>query len=416
MQISRTRRTPVWLGFVFAVGIGLTGMLLFVRNAGTPVPVSWGVSAGNRSDLAQLINAGSQLLVGPGVMTGLAAFILARHPQHRIGRLLTALGLISAVASLSSEWAVYGAYTVASPLPGTQFAAWLTNWIWIGIFAPLILMGALFPDGRFVSPRWAGLILFLLFLFVIPTTSAAMIETPMSSAFQIPNPYVQSRSPELYSALFELGVLAMPAAALAVLVSAVVRYRISRARERQQMKWLLAGVALMALMTLSGLALSFSLDSRFGELLVNSAVLGPVVGIGVALLRYRLYDIDVLLRRTLVYAILTALLAGVYFSGIVLLQGLFQGVTGSRESPLITVITTLVIAALFSPLRTRVQEGIDRRFYRSRYDAERTIAQFAAAARDEVDMDRLAGELIGVVSATMRPEAVNLWLDDYGKD
>jgi hypothetical protein len=307
---------------------------------------------------------------------------------------------------------VYGEYTVAAPPPGTQLAAWVTNWIWIYIFGPLLLMAALFPDGSFLSRRWAGLISVLLFLFVVPATAGSMIENSMSSAYQIPNPYFREIPGQLYSSLFSIGVVAMPVVAVTVLASAVVRFRWSQGRQRQQMKWLLTGVALMALLTVGGLALSFGLDSRFGELLVNSAILGPVFGIGVALLRYRLYDIDVLLRRTLVYAILTALLAGVYFGGIVVLQGLFQGLTGSRDSPLITVITTLVIAALFSPLRTRIQRGIDRRFYRSKYDAERTITQFAAAARDEVDMDRLAQALLDVVSATMRPNTVHLWISD----
>ncbi|HUF40132.1 MAG TPA: hypothetical protein VMN57_16530 [Anaerolineales bacterium] len=410
MRFSGYRLSPAWLVFLFVVVVGLAGFLLFLRNAGTPVPASWGVGAGDRSELVQVINAFLQNLVGPLIMTGLAALILVRHPRHRIGRLLMALGLITAAAFFAAEWAVYGAYTVGAPLPGVEFAAWVTNFLWIWIFSPLILMTALFPDGRFVSNRWAGLILALLLLFALPVTAAAMIETPMSSAYQIANPYVSNPSEGFYSTLFALGTPAMPAATLAALASVAVRFRSSSGRERQQMKWLLAGVAVMVLLTLGGLALSFGLDSRFGEVLVNTAILGPALGIGVALLRYRLYDIDVLLRRTLVYAILTALLAAIYFSVIILLQGVFQGLTGSRESPLITVITTLVIAALFSPLRTRIQAGIDRRFYRSKYDAERTIAQFAAAARDEVDMDRLAAALLGVVEETVQPERVEIRL------
>jgi hypothetical protein len=412
MDFRKKRFTLAWLGFAFVGVLGLAGVLLFIRNAGTVTPASWGVGAGDRSGLEQVFNAVLQILVGPLVMTGQAALILRGHPGHRIGRLLLALGLISTIGFVAAEWAVYGEYTVAAPPPGTQLAAWVTNWIWIYIFGPLLLMAALFPDGSFLSRRWAGLISVLLFLFVVPATAGSMIENSMSSAYQIPNPYFREIPGQLYSSLFSIGVVAMPVVAVTVLASAVVRFRWSQGRQRQQMKWLLTGVALMALLTVGGLALSFGLDSRFGELLVNSAILGPVFGIGVALLRYRLYDIDVLLRRTLVYAILTALLAGVYFGGIVVLQGLFQGLTGSRDSPLITVITTLVIAALFSPLRTRIQRGIDRRFYRSKYDAERTITQFAAAARDEVDMDRLAQALLDVVSATMRPNTVHLWISD----
>ncbi len=416
MQSRWRRITPAWLGLTLTLALSLAAFALFVRNAGTIVPASWGVSTGNRADMAQWLNAFQQLVFSPVITASLTALILSRHPGHRIGWLLMILGLIAAIGGLTAEWAVYGAYTAAAPIPGTFLAAWVTNWIWIFIFGPLILTAAVFPDGRFVSRRWAVLVVGLILLFMVPGTLAAMIETPMSSAYQIPNPFVREHRAGLYSTVFNLGVSAMPAAAVAALASAVVRFRLSGARERQQMKWLLAGVAALAVLTVGGLALSFGLDSRFGELLVNAAVLGPVLGVGVALLRYRLYDIDVLLRRTLVYAILTAVLAGVYFLGIVLLQSVFQGVTGSRDSPLITVITTLGIAALFSPLRTRVQGGIDRRFYRSKYDAERTIAQFAAAARDEVDLDLLAGALLGVVEDTMRPHAVTLWLEDYGKE
>jgi hypothetical protein len=410
MQNPRNRSTPAWLVFAFILALNLAAFALFVRNAGTVVPASWGVPTGNRADPVQWLNAFQQLFFTPVVTAALSALILVRHPGHRIGWMLMFLALIGALAGFTAEWAVFGVYTAAVPSAGTFFTAWVTNWIWVFIFGPLILAAAVFPDGRFVSRRWAMLITILVLLFMVPAALGAMIENPMSSVYQIANPYIREQPTALYSALFNASVLAMPVAVVAALASAVARFRISGSRERQQMKWLLAGVALMAVLTVGGLALSIGLDSRFGEVLVNTAVLGPVLGVGVALLRYRLYDIDILFRRTLVYAILTALLAGVYLSGIVLLQGLFQGLTGSRDSPLITVITTLVIAALFSPLRTRIQDSIDRRFYRSKYDAERTIAQFAATARDEVDMDRLAGALIGVVSATMRPDTVNLWL------
>ncbi|GAB4577588.1 MAG: hypothetical protein Fur0022_03190 [Anaerolineales bacterium] len=402
----------VWVWFVFTLGIGVVSLLLFMRNAATPVPASWGVEGGTREGVVEWINAFQQSLLSPTLIGFLGALILTRRPGHRIGRLLIALGVVSALGTFTQEWAVYGYYTlqtnVPGNMPGTALAAWITNWIWVILFGILLLTAAVFPDGRFLSSRWAWLVCGPLALFAVPILLGGAVETPMSSSFQMPNPFVSTHPKAFYDFVFTLGVIFMPLTALAVLAATFVRFRTSQARERQQMKWLMFGVAAMAFLTVVGLGLYFGLNNNFGGIMVNTAVIGPALGVGVALLRHRLYDIDILIRRTLQYSVLTGLLALVYFGSIVLLQSVFSSF--GQQSEVVIVITTLGIAALFNPLRLRVQDFIDRRFYRKKYDAEQALAQFAAVARDEVDMDRLTAALIRVVEETVQPEKVSLWL------
>ena len=202
-------------------------------------------------------------------------------------------------------------------------------------------------------------------------------------------------------------------------------FRVSSPIEKQQTKWVVVGLMGMLVLVFTWLALAtfFPPDqpsaARIYALLVGvplitlSALTLPLT-FAFSILRYRLWDIDLVIRRTLTYALLTGLLGLVYFGGIVVFQNLFVGITG-QESPLAVVISTLVIASLFNPLRVRVQNLIDRRFFRAKYDAENTLAQFAAAARDEVDVERLTGALLGVVKETMQPEGVSLWLKPVKK-
>jgi hypothetical protein len=155
--------------------------------------------------------------------------------------------------------------------------------------------------------------------------------------------------------------------------------------------------------------LSLWVGSAYGEIIVNGSGLWPVLGIGVALLRHKLYDIDIIFRRTLIYALVSALLALLYFGSVVVLQGVVS-VVGGRQSGIVVAVSTLVIAALFSPVRRRVQILVDRRFYRRSYNAAQTLNRFAAAARDEVEMNKLAAALVHTVQETMQPEQISLWL------
>jgi hypothetical protein len=319
------------------------------------------------------------------------------------------VGLFSVTTTFLGEWTVYGNYTAPGKLPGAGVAAWITNWMWVALFGSLLWMLAIFPDGRALNRRWKMLTGTTIALFAGCLLAGAMIETPMSSAYQVPNPFVTERLATAYNILFGVGIMAMVAAILSDLGAVLARFRRARGRERQQMKWLLSGVTLMAVMALTGLSLSLALGINAGDLLVNASFLGALVGIGVAMLRHRLYDIDLIIRRTLIYSALTALLALVYFGSVVILQGIVTAVSG-QPSPLTIVISTLAIAVLFSPLRSRVQEVIDRRFFRSKYDAQLMLKRFAEKAQGETELDRLGQELLAVVEKTMQPEQAWLWL------
>ena len=181
--------------------------------------------------------------------------------------------------------------------------------------------------------------------------------------------------------------------------------------ERQQTKWFLVGFGLIVALT----SVTVFLDATGRGGILND--IGDVLlwmplyfGLAIAILRYRLWDIDVIIRKTLVYGVLTALLALVYFGGVILLQRLVGALTGVEQSTLAVVVSTLAIAALFTPLRRRIQDVIDRRFYRRKYDAQRVLAQFALTARDETDLDALTGELARIVQETLQPEGVSVWL------
>jgi hypothetical protein len=312
-----------------------------------------------------------------------AGLILWRRPNDRIA-LLVALWLI-----LSTGLSSYPAAGRAFPALGF-FAYYLPvlYWVTLGFFL------ALFPNGRFV-PGWSkGYLLVWSILFLLP-------------------PSISERLPTFVPALGFISFF------LFAIIVQVYRYRrVSTPLERQQTKWLMFGVVLtyglgFLIPSLSLIIIPGLMEKAAVLYLVNwfIALLGSILplSIGFAILRYRLWDIDVIIRRTLVYSALTALLGLVYFGGVTLLQAIFTAVSG-QQSAVAIVISTLVIAALFNPLRHRVQEFVDRRFYRRKYNAELALASFSEMAREVVDLDGLTEKLLSVVQETVQPESVSLWL------
>ncbi len=401
------KRAAWFLVFVIAV-MGAAIIVLFILNRHTPAPAGWGSDGGLRNTPADVANVATQVTLA--LTSGFCgALIVARRPRHKIGWLMLGVGLAAALSPMLGEWTIYGYYTRGEPSLLLGLVGWVTNWMWIVLFGLLLLTLAIFPDGEMLSRRWRWFTGLPIALFSATALVAAMIEAPMSSAYQAPNPFVSQRLVTLYNGLFFVFTLSMPVAVVAVLANVLARFGRSRGRQRQQLKWLMGGVALMAVMVISGLALSLGLDIWLGDILVNASFVGPLLGIGVAMLRHQLYDIDVIIRRTLIYSVLTALLALIYFGSVVLLQGVVTAVSG-QPSPLTIVVSTLAIAVLFSPLRRRVQEVIDRRFFRSKYDAEQMLTRFAETARGEAELERLGQALLTVVRETMQPEQVWLWL------
>jgi hypothetical protein len=409
-KIEAKVTTHFWpaVGLLFSLALGVSGCVLFYMNRQTAVPASWGAAGGARNDFVSWFNTLQIGLIVP-LMTGLFGnLILRRRVVPRMGVLFICLSLLAGLMNFLLEYAILGAYTQATPLSGTSLAAWVNNFAWVLLFSLALYLLALFPNGRFLSPRWRIFIFILLGLFIVTMVVASAIETPLSSASQIANPFFSSYPTWLYNILFKIGLPAMALSMLAVLTTVLVRYRRSHGRERQQMKWLLTGVALMVLAVATGFVLSFEFSIAAGDIMVNGSILWALSGIGVALVRHQLYDIDIIIRRTLLYTAVSALLALVYFGSVVLLQTIFNSMVAAR-SPIVIVISTLVSAALFSPLRRQLQALIDHRFYRQKVDAQQVLAHFAHFARDEVELETLTTELIAVVKGSMHPEHISVW-------
>jgi hypothetical protein len=349
------------------------------------------------------------LQVGFGAFAVVGALLVAKRPTNAIGWIMASVALMVAIFHTGDTYTAAVMVTRGRPDALAVVAAWIGNWYWylllvlVVVFVPL-----LFPDGRLPSRRWLPLaVLPGIGTLVVVTYSALIptLEVNEASGYEIANPIGIAgldRVEDLpgFAALNGLLVLGVVGAAASV----VVRYRRSRGVERQQMKWFVYAAALILLAPIVDRLPDF----------INGVWLGLVLiaipmAIGVAVLRYRLYDIDLVINRTLVYGPLTAMLVLVYVGGVVTIQSAFRTITG-QESQIAVVASTLAIAALFNPLRRRLQTFVDRRFYRGKYDAAKTLAAFSARLREETDLDALNTDLVKVVQETIQPAHASLWL------
>ncbi|MCA1825165.1 MAG: hypothetical protein ABR520_10700 [Mycobacteriales bacterium] len=346
------------------------------------------------------------------LLAAMVGWLLAtRRPHNPLGWILVAFGAESAVFFLCSQYASAGLGDRWS-LPHVQTVAWLAQGQLVGDPVLMSTLLALFPDGRLVSPRWRP---FWPLAWAAALTGAfgyALAPGRLSSVESVNNPYAAGGATghvaEICRAVAGVALIVLFIVAAA---SLVVRWRRRRGVERQQIKWLLlAASTIIAVFVLALIdaASAFRLSDQLAFVLFTLALAGMPVAIGVAVMKYRLYDIDRIVSRALVYAVVTAALAAVYLVAVLVLQAVLAPVTSG--SSVAVAASTLAAAAAFRPLRHRVQRTVDRRFNRQRYNAARTVEAFATRLRDQVDLDTLTADLVGVVRATVAPASVSVWL------
>jgi len=340
------------------------------------------------------------------------ALIASHRPENPIGWLFCAAALFYGLEIAGEAYAIYALLTNPGSLPLGAELAWLTEWIWApGFGLILVFLPLLFPDGHPPSRRWRwvawlgglsiGLICVLTSIVLWPERGPALLQLEGFGG-----EVEEWRSAEL-GWLWSLVGPMMFVGGLGAVISLLVRFRRARGDERQQIKWFAYAAALT-------LAWIIVVEEQSGEIAALSGLLVIVsipVATGIAILRYRLYDIDRIINRTLVYGLLTVMLALIYFGGVATSEAIFRALTGQEQQPQIAVVvSTLVIAALFTPLRRRIQRFIDRRFFRRKYDARKTLEAFSAKLRNETNLDALSDDLVRVVRDTMQPAHVSLWL------
>ncbi len=379
---SRSIRWLAW-GLAGVVVIGALAQLIF-----------WAIRLNARPSLFDTVEALGWGMATPIVFAVLGALIVARQRGNRVGWLMLIVALVAGNPLQIPVERLLSAPPQALT-PGLWLLLWFDGWSWIPLIFSIFLIPLHFPTGRPPSRRWNWVIWLAVGMWLFFVVSGSFLDTlvPTSSGdWSLPNP-IGFIPIEVWNGpvlvLWGIGLLTMVSASV---VSLFLRFRRAQSVEREQIKWLLFVGAIFVVVYGLTFVLTNSNDEWLGNglsnLLFTLSILAFPVAIAIAIFRYRLYDIDVVIRKTLLYAVLTALLALVYFGSVILLQGLFSRLAGVQQSTLAVVISTLVIAALFTPLRRRIQDGIDRRFYRKKYNAQQVL----------------------VVDETLQPAHVSVWL------
>jgi hypothetical protein len=410
---DRALRRLAWAGWWFTATIAVAGSV--VSSIGSAdAPASWGSSV--LGEYAFVVVVLAFPLVGLG--------ILLRQPRNRIGWVLQAVGLSWSLPSLPDTYAHYGLVIAPGSVPGPDVAAAVNEgtWVW-GIVMMGVYLILLFPDGTLPSPRWRP-VAWLAGVAAVVTPVAITLapgtleEAPIAG---IDNPLTASSIEPVVVGLTIVSLPLVPLCIVAAAVSLAQRFRRATGIQREQIKWLATAGGLVA--ALFALTLSATLVAEIAsagtpgllplpvrvlqETSILSFLLLPLA-IGAAILRYRLFDIDLVINRALVYGSLTALLAGIYLGSVLLLQLVLQPLT--EQSDLAVAVSTLAVAGVFGPARRSIQALVDRRFYRRRYDAARALDEFAGRLRHQVDLDAVGADLLAAVHETVQPTHATVWL------
>ena len=337
------------------------------------------------------------------------AAIVSRRPGNAIGWLFLFIGVDFAVSDVASRYADYALFADPGSLPGGVWIGWLSGWLDPVVFASIMLVLLLFPDGSPPSRRWRSVVWFVGGVVVLGVFwNALKPEQIFTDSLPVENPAGVQWLGDNLAFLDTVVFVGFAAGAIVSVVAAVLRYRRSQGIERDQMKWLAYAALLLFAGFLGAIVFSLAALAPLADFVIGLGFAAVPVAVGIGVLRYRLYEIDRVISRTLSFALVTAALGAAYVGLVLLGQSLFSSVAGGGG--LVVAVSTLVVAALFLPVRSRVQTFVDRRFNRHRYDAQKTLEAFGTRLREQVDLGTLSGDLRTAVDETMQPAHVSVWL------
>jgi hypothetical protein len=393
---GRTVGRLAWLLFLMCLGLAGLAIVLAVKR--------------DRS-LGELVADILPAVTWTIAFSLVGAVIAARRPRHRLGWIFCTVGLSHGLVTFANEYAVHALWTAPGSLPAGPFMAWLTSWVWAGS-TPVVLtfVSLLFPDGRLPSPRWRPVAWLSAVPIALLCGPIAILYWPLRGPALVDPQTFNTPTPGALAVLSPLVGSLMLLCGLACALALLLRFRRARGVERQQLKWFVfaAAVTFIAWWGLDQLGAHGVQLGLAGVLTVFLSAAIPAAA-GIAIVRYRLYDIDRIINRTLVYGLLTALLGAGYAGAVLVLGQVFGGIGAEPPSWAVAGVT-LAVAALFQPARRRIQQAVDRRFNRRRHDAAKTIEAFSSRLRDDIDLDSLSAELVAVADQTMEPTTLSLWL------
>jgi hypothetical protein len=385
-------RPTTWLAAgLWVLILSVAGVIVAMKTAG------W-QGAGNTNQ-----TSGITLFLALFAFATMGALVAARVPRNAIGWIFLAIPLGGAVAGITENVAFQGLYHKPGSIPGAIVFAWVYAWSWYPTVGLLGFVLLLYPTGTVPGPRWRPLAWALGVLLTVMTLGYMLYPGPLDKDTRLPdNPLGIAALKAVFDHSDKVAALSMAGLVVAAIASVVVRFRRSRGDERQQMKWMAFAASVLG----AGFFLQGVLG--LGDVVFALAISTLPVALGIAMFKYRLYEVDRVINKTLVYGVSTAVLAGAYVGLVIASEAVFAPL--ARGSSVAVALSTLVVAGLFLPVRTRVQRFVDRRFYRRRYDAQRTLEDFSARLREEVDLETLRFDLEQVVDEAMRPASVSVWV------